>query len=170
MKTVCDFCKTEYTLDKYPNLPVKCAVCGHTWVVRRPIYQNTTMKFLAAMCAFIAACVFSFVVILNAHTVSSHKKPLVARIDEKSIHIVSDANGDPRIFVAGDITNNTDEIYGLPNIVIISYDDHDNIVARQNFLPPSTLLEAHSTVTFNHLLNVDTKNVKRVSIELKESK
>ena len=81
-----------------------------------------------------------------------------------------DENGNKRIFVSGDIKNNKDDIYGLPNIVIVSYDLHDNVLSRQAFVPPATLLEPKTTVTFNHVLSVDPTHVKRLSIELKESK
>jgi len=170
MKITCDFCKTEYNLDKIPGGAVKCAVCGHTWVPRRPFRHNTTMKFIAAVCAFLAACIFSFVVIVNHQSKVDKKKPLLASIDQKNVHIITDENGDNRIFVSGDITNNTDDIYGLPNIIIVSYDANDNVLSRQTFMPPATLLESKTTVTFNHILSVDPTNVKRVAIELKESK
>lgn len=169
MKITCDFCKTEYTLDKIPTTPVRCAVCGHVWTPRVPFRQNATIKLIAAICAFIAACVFSVVVILNFSN-KSNNKPLITTIDEKNIHIVTDDKGDKRIFVSGDITNTTDDIYGLPNIVIISYDANNNILSRQAFVPPSTLLEPKTTVTFNHMLSVDPTHVKRLSVELKESK
>ena len=170
MKTVCGFCKTEYSLDKFPGTPVKCAVCGHTWVPHRPFYQNTIMKFVAAVCAFIAACIFSFVVIVRFQNERAHNKPLVASIDEKSVHVVVDENGNNRIFVSGTIKNTTDDIYGLPNLIILSYDAQDNLLSRQTFVPPATLIEPKTTVTFNHILSVEPVNVKRVSIELKESK
>ena len=170
MKIVCDFCKTEYNLDRAPNGPVKCAVCGHTWMPRRSLRQNTTIKFIAALCALVAACVFSVAVILNYRSNSKPAKPLVASINEKDVHIIVDGNGDNKIFVSGDITNNTDDIYGLPNIVIVSYDAADNVLSRQTFVPPATLIEAKTTITFNHVLSVDPTNVKRVAIELKESK
>ena len=169
MKIICDFCKTEYTLDKIPNTPVRCAVCGRVWTPHIPFRQNATMKLIAAICAFIAACVFCLVVVLNISN-GPKNKPLVTKINEKNIHIVTDENGNNRIFVSGDITNTTDDIYGLPNIVIISYDEHDNVLSRQAFVPPSTLLEAKTTVTFNHMLSVDPTHVKRLSVELKESK
>jgi len=169
MKITCDFCKTEYTLNKLPNTPVRCAVCGHVWTPRVPFRQNATLKLIAAICAFIAACIFCAVVILNISS-NSGKKPLITTIDEKNIHIVTDENGNKRIFVSGDITNTTNDIYGLPNIVIISYDMHDNVLSRQAFVPPSTLLEPKTTVTFNHMLSVDPTHVKRLSVELKESK
>ncbi len=169
MKITCGFCKTEYTLDKLPNTSVRCAVCGHVWTPRVPFKQNATIKFIAAICAFIAACIFCAVALLNF---SNHKNtsPLITTIDEKNIHMVTDANGAKRIFVSGDITNTTDDIYGLPNIVILSYDSNDNVLSRQAFVPPSTLLEPKTTVTFNYMLSVDPTHVKRLSVELKESK
>jgi hypothetical protein len=97
-------------------------------------------------------------------------KPLITKIDEKNVHMVTDENGNKRIFVSGDITNTTNDIYGLPNIVIISYDENDNVLSRQAFVPPSTLLEPKTTVTFNYMLSVDPTHVKRLSVELKESK
>ena len=169
MKITCDFCKTEYTLDKIPNTSVRCAVCGHVWTPRMPFRQNATIKLIAAICAFIAACIFCLVVVLNFSN-GSKNRALITKIDEKNIHIVTDENGAKRIFVSGDITNTTDDIYGLPNIVIISYDSHDNVLSRQAFVPPSTLLEPKTTVTFNHMLSVDPTHVKRLSVELKESK
>ena len=84
--------------------------------------------------------------------------------------MVADKDGNKQIFVSGDITNTTDDIYGLPNIVIISYDQDDNVVSREAFIPPVTLLEAKTTVTFNHILSVNPARVKRLSVELKETK
>lgn len=169
MKIVCDFCKTEYNLERAPNTPVKCAVCGHVWTPRVPISQKTMIKFIAAVCAFIAACIFSFVVLVNFSS-GNKKQPLVTKIDEKNIHTVLDENGNKRIFVSGDITNTTNDIYGLPNIIIISYDAMGNVLSRQTFMPPATLLESKTTVTFNHMLSVDPTNVKRLSVELKGTK
>ena len=169
MKTVCDFCKTEYILEHAPSTPVKCAVCGHVWMPRKQISQKTMIKFIAAICALIAACIFSFVAIVNLSG-SGKNQPLVTKIDEKNIHTIVDEKGDNRIFVSGDITNTTDDIYGLPNIIIVSYDAQGNVLSRQTFMPPATLLEAKTTVTFNHVLSVDPTNVKRLSVELKETK
>jgi len=169
MKTVCDFCKTEYNIDA-PNGPVKCAVCGHVWVPRRRGNQRVWLKFIAAFCALIAACVFSFAVIISFQNRKQNMRPLVASIDQKNVHIIVDESGNNRIFVSGNITNNTDDIYGLPSIIIISYDDADNVISRQNFMPPATFIEAKTTITFNYVLSVVPTNVKRVAIELKESK
>jgi len=171
MKIICDFCKTEYVLPEAPSTPVKCAVCGHVWAPRKRIARNgILMKFIVVLCALIAAGIFSFVAIVKFQNNAIKKKPLVARIDDKTVHVVQDDKGNNRIFVSGDITNNTNEIYGVPNIVIVSYDIANNVISRQSFIPPVTLLEPNTTVTFNHMLLVDPTNVKRVSVELKESK
>lgn len=169
MKIICDFCKTEYTLNKRPVTPVKCAVCGHVWTPHVPLSQNLTMKLIAAICALIAACIFSVVVIFNLQNLDKNK-PLITQINENTIHIVADENGNNKIFVSGNITNTTDDIYRLPNLIVISYDANDNVLSRQTFTPPATLLEGKNTVAFNHILSVDPTNVKRLSVELKESK
>lgn len=170
MKITCDFCKTEYTLSKRPNTPVKCAVCGHVWMPRVPFSQKTWIKFIAAFCALIAACIFSFVVVVNVKDSGNKNKPLVPKIDEKNVRIVTDENGNNRIFVSGDITNTTGDIYGVPNIIIVSHDAKDNVLSRQTFMPPATLIEAKTTITFNYMLSVNPTNVKRLTVELKESK
>lgn len=170
MKAICDFCKTEYNLDKNPNGALKCAVCGHVWTPRRSLRQHSTLKFIAAICAFIAACIFSFVVIVGFQKDKSQQQPLIANIDEQNVRIVVDENGNNRVFVSGNLTNNTDNLRGLPNIVIVSHDASGNVLSRQAFIPPVTLLAPRTTVTFNHMLSVDPTNVKRVTVELKETK
>jgi len=170
MKTTCDFCKTEYTIDSTSNGPVKCVVCGRVWVPRRPVSTNYFIKFFAAICALVAACIFSFVVMLYFYNNPRKQPPLVASIDQQSVHIIRDENGNNKIFVSGNITNNSDEMYGVPKLAIVSYDSDNNVLSRQNFMPPSTFIEAKTTVTFNHVLSVDPTGVKRIEIELKESK
>ena len=171
MKIVCDFCKTEYTLPKYPGAAVKCAVCGHVWSPRKPFAMNGVwLKLFVVICALIAACIFSFVAIVKFQNGFGKNKPLMARIDESNVHVVRDESGNNRIFVSGEITNNTEDLYGLPKVVVISHDANNNVISRQAFIPPATLLGPKNSVTFNYMLSVDPTNVKRVSVELKESK
>ena len=171
MKINCDFCKTEYTLNKIPNTPVKCAICGHVWVPYKKFVGNSVwLKFVVILCALIAAGIFSFVAIVKFQNSSVKNRPLVASIDQQNVHLIKDDKGNDRIFVSGNITNNTEDIYGLPNIIIVSYDVANNVLSRQSFTPPATLLEPKTTVTFNQILSVDPTKVKRVSVELKESK
>jgi len=166
MKIVCDFCKTEYSLDKIPSVPVKCAVCGHTWVPHRPIKQNLVLKFFAALCALIAACVFAAVAIINYQTHLDKKKPLIARLDKDGVNIVLN-NGVEKLSVTGSVVNQSQDIYGIPNIVIVSYDKNKEQIAKQTFLPPATLLEPNSFIDFEYVLTVDPKNVQKVDVELK---
>ena len=105
MKIVCDFCKTEYNLEHRPNTAVKCAVCGHVWTPRVPFRQNATMKLIASVCALIAACIFSLIVVLNISSKGASNKPLIPKIDEKNIHLVEDETGNKRIFVSGELWN-----------------------------------------------------------------
>ena len=170
MKIICDFCKTEYSLNKIPSVPVKCAVCGHTWMPHRPFYQNTWMKFIAALSALISVCIFAIVVVVSVQNNSHKKQNLSAGIDEKTVHVVKDENGVDRLFVSGHIANGTDNLYGLPNLTIVSYDADNNVISRQMFMPPATLLEPKTTITFNYILSVDPTNVKKVAVELKGTK
>ncbi|MCQ2574671.1 MAG: zinc-ribbon domain-containing protein [Alphaproteobacteria bacterium] len=167
MKIVCDFCKTEYSLDRIPSTSVKCAVCGHTWVPRRPLKQNLVLKFLAALCALIAACVFAVVVIVNYQSHIEKKKPIIARIDKNGVNVIVE-EGVEYISVSGAVINQSEDIYGVPNINIISYDKDKKQIAKQTFLPPATLLEPNSSVGFKYILNVDPQIVQKVDVELKD--
>jgi hypothetical protein len=166
MKTVCDFCKTEYDLDTAPAAPVQCALCGHIWAVVVPKRRNSFLVFAAALCALLAAAVFSFAIIAR-HQVSQIKQnPLIAHISE--IHTVIDAFGAPHFVVKGTVTNQSDEIYGVPDLLIVSRDDHGNILAQQKFMPSATLLDVGEHVEFAHTLAASTNGVKKVTVELKE--
>jgi hypothetical protein len=61
-------------------------------------------------------------------------------------------------------------MYGVPNIVVVSYDGSDNVLSRQTFMPPATFIEGKNTITFNYVLSGNATNVKRVAVELKETK
>lgn len=166
MKTKCTFCETEYTLSSAPAAPVQCALCGHVWTVVLPRRRNSFLVFIAALCALLAAAIFAFVVITH-HQVSHVKNnPLVAQIS--GIHTVVDAFGASHFVVSGRVTNQSDEIYGVPDLLIVSRDDAGNIVAQQKFMPSATLLAAGDSVEFSHTLSAPTTGVKKVTVELKE--
>lgn len=170
MKIVCDVCKTEYKLNANPNGPVKCVVCGHVWTPHSSINQKQIIKFMVALCALISAAVFSVVVLTVFKGNPEKNKTIFAAIDENATRIIQDKDGVNRIFVSGNITNNTTDMYGVPNVVIVSYDGSDNILSRQTFMPPATFIEAKNTITFNYVLSGNATNVKRVAVELKETK
>ena len=159
MKTVCDFCKTEYALDAVPTGPVKCAVCGHTWVVPRPARSNSVLVFIASLCALLSAIVFALVVCYTdkRHEIQNH--PLVSELNE--VTRVTDESGAEHFQITGRVV-----IYGVPGLVVVSYDSDDNVIARQRFMPPATLLDAGDDVSFTHVLSVPIDNVDKIRVTL----
>ncbi len=167
MKIVCDFCKTEYALDNFPASPVRCAVCGHTWVVQRARRKNAWMLFLASICALLSALVFSFVLV-SRHQIARHQEmtPLVATVT--SVDSVIDAAGTPHFVVHGTVVNRSTEIYGVPDLIIVSLGENGNIIARQKFMPSATLLDAGESVEFTHTLSTPTAGVKQIKAKLSD--
>lgn len=164
MKIKCDFCKTEYNLDKAPSGSVKCAVCGNVWTVQKNNKKNSFLIFFAALCALLAAMVFAVVVFVNYQVTKIKNNPLVASITE--VTTITDEDGVQKISVSGTVKNQSEKIYGVPDLIITSYGEKDNIVARQKFLPSATLLDIGEEVRFTHILSSNPAVVKRVSVEL----
>lgn len=167
MKTTCDFCKTEYTIDGVPNAPVKCAVCGNTWVVPRAPRTRPWLVFIAALCALLAAIVFAVAVIAQNKITEIRENPLIAEIGE--ITTMTDENGIMRFVVNGRIVNRSDQIYGVPGLVVESYERDGNIVDRQHFMPSATLLDAGASVNFSHVLSVPVAGVETISVKLENN-
>jgi predicted Zn finger-like uncharacterized protein len=166
MKTVCDFCKTEYALNSAPIAPVRCALCGHVWTVAPPRRRGAFLTLAAALCALLAAAVFAFSVMARHKAAELENAPLVARIS--GIHTVVDAFGVPHFVVSGNVVNRSDEIYGVPGLLIVSRDEAGEIVAQQKFMPSATLLDAGGSASFSHTLSAPAGGVKKVTVELKE--
>ncbi len=164
MKTVCDFCKTEYSLDAVPTGPVKCAVCGHTWTVSRPPRRSPILVFIAALCALLAAIVFAVAVMYQHRITEIREHPLVAELDD--VTTTTDENNITRFVISGRVLNRSDQIYGVPGLIVYSYDSNGKIVDRQRFMPSATLLDAGDNVSFSHTLSVPVANVDKISVEL----
>ena len=142
---------------------VRCAVCGHTWMVKHPKRKNSLMVFFASLCALLAATVFAVTVIVTSRHDDPEKKPLVAVIND--IQTVT-ADGISQIVVSGTVTNRSDEFHGLPDLMIVLYDDDGTPIARQYFMPSATFLDPGQSVGFSHRLSGDVSGVKRVTVEL----
>ena len=164
MKIKCDFCKTEYSVDRAPTTPVKCAVCGHVWNVVSPSRRGAWMVFIASICALLAASVFAVAVVVQSKIRNANRQPIVAQLTD--VKLITDDNGVSRFAVRGAIINQSTEIYGVPDLVVISRDDTGREVARQKFMPTATLVESGASVEFNHVLNTTTKGVKKITLEL----
>ena len=167
MKIKCDVCKTEYSLPNAPNGSVRCAVCGNVWNCAPQSRRGVLLMFFAAICALIAATVFAVAVIVTSRNDNPNKKPLVASITEVSTENNSD--GTSRIVVNGTVTNRSEEVYGLPDLIIVLHDDKGNPISRQRFMPSATLLDASQSVRFSHTLSGDVSGAKKVTVELQEN-
>ena len=164
MKIKCDFCKTEYSIDRTPSAPVKCAICGHVWNVVAPNRRGAWMLFITALCALLSAIVFVVAVVIKTKIENANRSPLVAELTE--ITTVTDDDGVPRFAVRGAIINQSTEIYGVPDLVVVSRDESGRAVARQKFMPTATLIESGASVGFYHVLGTTTDGVKKITVEL----
>lgn len=164
MKTKCDFCKTEYTIDKIPATPVRCAVCGHTWTIQTPVRRNSFLIFIASLCALLAAIVFTIAVISEYNVVKQKSRPLIATIT--ATDIIQDADGNPQFKVYGTVRNQSGEIYGMPDLIIFMHDAKGNVIGEQKFPPSATLIDSGSLVTFTHTLSGGTAGIKKISAKL----
>ncbi|MCR4917789.1 MAG: FxLYD domain-containing protein [Alphaproteobacteria bacterium] len=168
MKIKCDVCKTEYSVSNMSAGQVRCAVCGNVWRVSKPKDKRSLLVFVASLCALLAATVFAVAVIVTTRRADPAKMPLVAQVSNYST--VVDEGGANHLVVNGTVTNRSGDIYGLPDLIIISYDAKGEPIARQRFMPSATLLDAGQTVSFSHTLSGDVSGVKKVTVELAEFK
>ena len=166
MKTVCEFCKTEYTLNSAPTSPVQCIVCGHVWNVKQPRRKNSFLVFIASICALLAAIVFTFVVIAQYNSNDIKKNPLTAKISE--INTITDEAGVQHFVVNGFVKNKSKDIYGVPDLIIVSHDEQGNILTQQKVMSPATLLESGNTAPFSYILSSPVTGVKKITIEFKK--
>lgn len=169
MKYTCKFCKTEYNLTPDQNGCLQCVICGHTSMVcSKKKSKNSLLMFIAAFCALLSAIVFTVVIITNHKINDIKNNPLVASVSE--ITKTVDKDGNYHLIVSGNVINRSDNIYGLPDLIITSLDADGNIISKQKFMPTATLLESKSTSKFKHILSGPTENVKKITASLKQSK
>ena len=93
-------------------------------------------------------------------------RPLVATIT--NIRSVIDASGVSHFVVSGRVTNQSAEIYGVPDLIIVSRDDTGAEITRQKFMPSATLLDSGASVDFSHTLSAPSDGVKKITVELKD--
>lgn len=164
MKIKCDFCKTEYNVDRVPATTVRCPICGHCWIVQTPARKNSWLIFIASVCALLAAIVFTVAVISQYNVMQQKRRPLVATITASEI--INDENGVPRFKVHGTVRNQSTEIYGVPDLIIVGYDAKGNVVMEQKFQPSGTLIDSGGLVNFTHVLSGNTSGIKKLSAKL----
>ena len=164
MKIKCDFCKTEYSLDYTPNAPVKCVVCGHSWTVAHAPRKNVWLTLFASICALLSAIIFTVAVITHQRASNVQTGPLVASVS--SVDTRTDDAGQVQLIVNGSIKNISDDIYGVPDLLIIATDANDKVLMYQKFMPSATLLDSGASVNFSHILSSVPVGVKKISAKL----
>lgn len=165
MKIKCDFCKTEYTLSKIPAVPVKCAICGHTWMVKTNAKKHHLLQFLAALCALIAAIIFAIVAVTQYRSHAESRLPLKASIFKTEL--APDGNGVNHFIVSGILENRSDNLYGAPDIIILTFDEHGKQLGNgEHFNPPVPILDAGARVGFVYTLRAPSMGVKKISVKL----
>lgn len=164
MKIKCDFCKTEYNLERAPTTSVKCAVCGHVWAVANPSRKNMWLVLFASVCALLSAIVFTVTVITHYQAKQVSMEPLVAVV--KSVDTKTDESGITHLVVRGVIQNTSNSIYGVPDLIIVSKDKHGNVLTHQKFMPSATLIDSGDTISFEHVLAPQPVGVKKISAQL----
>lgn len=166
MKIKCDFCKTEYNLERVPSCPVQCALCGHKWSVAMPPRQNTWLVFFSALVALLSAIVFTICVIVVWDADQTPPEPLVASISD--YEFVSDDTGARRLLVRGFVSNTSADLYGVPELIIVFSDEDGRELATQKIMPPATFLDAGATADFSQMLSMLPAGAKTISIKLDE--
>ncbi len=134
-------------------------------MVKTPNHRNHFFVFLAALCALLSAIIFSVVAITHYRANSVKHVPLVASIIKTEL--APDGNGTNHFIVSGIIENRSTEIYGAPNIFILTYDDKGKEVnAAEQFNPPVTLLDAGARAGFVYTLRAPSAGVKKIIVKL----
>ncbi|MCL1891932.1 MAG: zinc-ribbon domain-containing protein [Alphaproteobacteria bacterium] len=157
MKVSCPFCKVEYSVRDGAARSFECAVCGHCWRAQTRRSRARLWIFLLS-CAVLLLAVFSFIALLR-YEPPAPAGPLAVRMDSA----VAAADG---IAVSGVVANNSEALYGVPDLVVVMKDAAGAELASQKFTPPAPLLDAGETVAFSvYVANVPADTAK-ISVEL----
>ncbi len=161
MKITCPFCKTEYSAENAAGKTVQCACCGHIWQIPH-VRKNSWLLLLAAVCALMSALIFV------AAVISSHNdkvsKPLIAELSSQQQGF-DETTGAPVIIIKGHIKNNSNKIYGVPDMIVKLKDSDKNVIGTAKVLSPVPLLDAGESADFQTTIPEPVKKVKRMSVE-----
>lgn len=165
MKITCDFCKTEYNTPSRAGAPVRCAVCGNTWTVPMPARKNAFLMFFASLCALLSVIVFVVAVVVTHKPNPERDAPLIARVTGHEI--VTNDDGTRNLKVSGTVYNQTSDIYGMPDIMIVLRDADGRTISSQKFMPSATLIDAGGTSDFTYTLSGPVSpNIKSIDVRL----
>ena len=165
MKITCDFCKTEYNMTARAGSAVRCAICGNTWTVAAPARKNAFLMFFASLCALLSVIVFVVAVVVTHKPNPDRDAPLVARVTEHQV--VTNDDGVRQLVVSGVVQNQTMDIYGMPDVMIILRDADGRTISQQKFMPSATLIDAGGVSKFKYTLSAPvTSDIKKIDARL----
>ena len=124
---------------------------------------NAWLVVISAICALMAAGIFALAVITRVRVDAARAAALVPAVTQ--IKTVTGDDGAAHLVVSGTITNTTDDIYGVPDLMITVRNADDRVISRQKFMPSATLVDAGGIVHFSHTLT-PVDGARRVSVEL----
>ncbi|MDR0803688.1 MAG: zinc-ribbon domain-containing protein [Rickettsiales bacterium] len=144
----CPFCKTQYKIPGGGN--VKCACCGAVWRAGSGSGGGRWLKLLAAITALLAAVLFSAVAILRTDA----KKDALEIITDRP---VATAGG---IIVSGRIVNNTEKLFGAPDLMVSIRDGNGAVIKTARVIPNAAVIDSGAVVYFSSELTVsDAKKI-----------
>ena len=165
MKITCDFCKTEYNVASRPGADVRCAICGNTWTVPAPARKNAFLMFFASLCALLSVIVFVVAVVVTHKPDPNRDAPLVARVTGHEV--VTTDDGVRHLAVSGMVINQTADIYGMPDVMIVLRDADGREITHQKFMPTATLIDAGAVSNFRYTLAAPvSSNIKSIDARL----
>ncbi|MCL2748863.1 MAG: DUF3426 domain-containing protein [Alphaproteobacteria bacterium] len=160
MKTVCPFCKVEYSVkDANGARSFECAVCGHVWRESRPRRNSRIWIFMLA-CAILVLAVLSFIAVVR-YMPRETQGPLGIKMDSA----VMTADG---MVVSGVIANKSDKLNGVPDVVVVLKDANGAELSSQVFPPPAPLLDAGESISFSVTVKDTPVRASKIGVEFKE--
>jgi len=162
MKLTCPFCKTEYSANVPRGRRVACACCSSVFTVPKKA-KVSYLATIAIVLVILSMTVFAGAIITRYIAHPKSIEPLTLRLYE--VTRVPGDTDDAKTLIRGKIINETDKIYGIPDLNIVMKDENGNIVTTQKFLAPMPLIDGHESVEFAHTITDIAKAVKKISVE-----
>jgi hypothetical protein len=81
--------------------------------------------------------------------------------------IITNDDGVRHLVVSGTVTNQTSDIYGMPDVMIVLRDADGRVISHQKFMPSATLIDAGATSDFKYTLSAPvSSNIKSIDARL----
>jgi len=174
MKLTCPFCQTEYSADMTPGQRAICVCCGHILVAPRKT-KTGFLLWLAAICLVLSATIFITVAAmqhwprLNQITerwLSSSRRPVAAlTVEVAPVQIIVGDTGNAYWVVSGRIVNNSENLQGIPDLIVSKRNDAGDTISTQRVSPPIPVLAVGESTQFRYTLATPGPDAKQIAVE-----